>query len=193
MAAATPQSPGDRYTRTAIHLHWIIAGLILCGFVLGWVMTSLAISPLRLRMVNWHKWVGISVLLLVALRTLWRLTHTPPVFRPMPRWQRWLANGVHGALYALLFALPVSGWFYSNAAGYPVVYLGLVRLPNIVSKDKLLSQNLHHLHHLLGLLLLTAVGLHVMAVIKHHFLDRDGTFSRMLFTNSSDNTLHGKP
>jgi cytochrome b561 len=192
MPDETPQSPGEYYTRTAIQLHWLIAGLILCGFALGWVMTPLAISPLRVRLVNWHKWIGISVLLLVVLRTLWRVTHAPPAFLPMPHWQRWLANGLHGSLYIVLFALPISGWFYSNAAGYPVLYLGLVRLPTLIAKDKALSQNLHHLHHLLGWLLLIAVGLHVLAVIKHHFMDRDGTLSRMLSTHRRADTVTGR-
>jgi cytochrome b561 len=193
MPDGTPQSPGEHYTRTAIQLHWLIAGLILCGFALGWFMTPLAISPLRLRLVNWHKWIGVSVLLLVALRILWRSTHRPPAFLPMPRWQRRLAAGLHGSLYVILFALPVSGWFYSNAAGYPVVYFGLVRLPTLIAKDKALSQTLHHLHHLMGWLLLIAVGLHVLAVAKHHFIDRDGTLSRMLSTHRRGDTLAGRP
>jgi cytochrome b561 len=189
MPDATPQSPGEYYTRTAIQLHWLIAGLILCGFLLGWIMTPLPISPLRLGLVNWHKWVGISVLLFVALRSLWRFAHPPPVFLPMARWQRGLAHGLHGTLYMLMFALPVSGWFYSNAAGFPVVYLGLVRLPTLIGKDKVQSLNLHHLHHLLGCLLLIAVGLHVLAVIKHQIVDRDGTFSRMLSTHRRRDAL----
>jgi cytochrome b561 len=156
-------------------------------------MTPLAVSPLRLRLVNWHKWIGISVLLFVALRTLWRFAHTPPALLPMPRWQRRLAHGLHATLYVLLFALPVSGWCYSNAAGYPVVYLGLVRLPMLIAKDKVLSQSLHRLHHLLGWLLLLAVGLHIAAVIKHHFVDRDGTLSRMLATHGRGDTLARRP
>jgi len=165
----------------------------LCGFALGWVMTPLTISPLRVKLVNWHKWIGISVLLLATLRTFWRCTHTTPAFLPMPRWQRRLANGLHGTLYILLFALPVSGWCYSNAAGYPVVYLGLVRLPTLVDKDKTLSQTLHGLHHLLGWLLLVAVGLHLLAVIKHHFVDRDSTLARMLSTRDRGETPAGSP
>jgi cytochrome b561 len=184
MGAGTSQSSPKRYTRTAIQLHWLIAVLILCGFALGWFMTSLAISPLRLRLVNWHKWLGISVLFLVVIRTLWRFTHRPPAFLPMPRWQRRIADALHLTLYALLFALPVSGWFYSNAAGYPVVYLGLLRLPTLVDKDKVLSQDLHGLHHQLGWLLLVAVGFHVLAAIKHHFVDGDRTLFRMLSTHT---------
>jgi cytochrome b561 len=193
MRAVTPQSTPERYTRTAILLHWLIATLILCAFAVGWFMTSLTISPLRLRLVNWHKWIGISILLLMVLRALWRLTHAAPAFLPMPRWQRRIAHGLHGTLYVLLFALPISGWVYSNAAGYPVVYFGLVRLPTLVEKDKVLSQTLHRLHHMIGWLLLIAVGLHLLAVVKHHFIDRDGTLSRMLSARDRGGMPQGRP
>ena len=114
------------YTRTAVSLHWLIAGLIISAFALGWVMTELAISPLKVRMFNWHKWVGMTILALAALRTLWRLTHPAPPLLPMPAWQRISAHALHGLLYAMMFALPLSGWAYSNATGYPIVYLGPV-------------------------------------------------------------------
>jgi cytochrome b561 len=156
-----------------------MAGFILCAFAVGWVMMPLSDGPLRVRLVNTHKWIGVSVLLFVVLRTLWRFAHAPPALLPMPRWQRRLAHGLHGMLYLLLFAMPISGWFSSNAAGYPVVYLGIVRLPTLVHKDKELSQTLHGLHHQIGWLLLVALGLHLLAVIKHHFVDRDTTLSRI--------------
>jgi cytochrome b561 len=184
MRTDTPPATAERYTRTAIGLHWLIAGLIVCGFALGWVMTSLALGPLRLRLVNWHKWVGISVLSLAVVRMLWRLMHTPPPLLPMPRWQRRLAHGLHGTFYALLLALPVSGWLYTNAAGHPVVYFGLVRLPVLVDKNEALSRTLHGVHHWLGWTLLVALGLHLLAVVKHHFIQRDGTLTRMLFARS---------
>jgi cytochrome b561 len=156
-----------------------MAGLILCAFAVGWVMMPLSDGPLRVGLVSWHKSIGISVLLFVVLRTLWRFTHAPPVLLPMPPWQRRLAHGLHGMLYMLLFAMPISGWFSSNAAGYPAVYLGMVRLPTLVDKDKELSHTLHGLHHQIGWLLLVALGLHLLAVIKHHFVDRDATLSRI--------------
>lgn len=167
------------YTRTAIALHWSIAGLIVCAFTLGWVMTDLAVSPLKLRMFNWHKWVGITVLGLAAVRGLWRLTHPAPPFLPMPPWQRAAAHALHGLLYVLMFLQPLSGWAYSNATGYPIVYLTLVPLPNLVAKNKALAQNLLGLHQALGWLLLTVVGLHALAALKHHFFDRDDTLRRM--------------
>ncbi len=178
-------SASTRYTRTAIALHWLIAGFIVCAFALGWIMTELAFSPTKLRMVNWHKWVGVTVLALVALRSLWRLAHPAPPLLPMPAWQRLSAHVLHAGLYVLMFALPLSGWAYSNAAGYPIVYLGLVPLPDLVDKHKALADNLKDLHEILGWILLAAVIAHVLAALQHHFIDRDATLRRMLPTRTN--------
>ena len=143
-------------------------------------MTELAISPLRVKMFNWHKWVGMTILALAAIRTIWRLTHPAPPFLPMPAWQRISAHSLHGFLYLLMFALPLSGWAYSNATGYPIVYLGLLHLPNLVERNKELAPQLQEVHELLGWLLLSLVVVHVLAALKHHFFDRDDTLKRML-------------
>jgi cytochrome b561 len=176
------------YTRTAVSLHWLIAGLIISSFALGWAMTELAISPLKVRMYNWHKWVGMSILALAALRALWRLTHPAPPLLPMPAWQRISAHALHGSLYAMMFALPLSGWAYSNATGYPIVYLGLWRLPDLVMKDKALAAQLLQVHQILGWVLLAMVVIHVAAALKHHLVDRDGTLMRMLRWQSRGET-----
>lgn len=168
------------YTRTAVSLHWLIAGLIISAFALGWVMTELSVSPLKVKMFNWHKWVGMTILALAALRTIWRLTHPAPPLLPMPAWQRVSAHALHGLLYLLMFALPLSGWAYSNATGYPIVYLGLWRLPDLVAKDKELAAQLVDLHEALGWVLVAVLAVHVLAALKHHFVDRDDTLRRML-------------
>lgn len=170
----------NAYTGTAIAIHWLMALLIVGAFALGWIMTDLAISPLKLRMFNWHKWVGVTVLALVIFRSVWRATHPPPALLPMPAWQRKVAHGLHHLLYAVMFLQPVSGWIYSNAAGYPVVYLGLLRLPNLIGKDKALADTLVEVHEALGWVLLVAICLHVAAGLKHHLVDRDDTLRRML-------------
>jgi cytochrome b561 len=174
-----------RYTGTAVALHWLIAAFIACAFALGWTMTEMAFSPTRLRMFNWHKWLGITILTLVALRGLWRLTHPAPPLLPMPVWQRRAARALHAGLYVLMFALPLSGWAYSNAAGYPVVYLGLMRLPDLVGKNKALADSLRNLHEVLGWLLLAAVIAHALAALKHHYFDHDDTLRRMLPTGGN--------
>ena len=172
--------PASYYTRTAVSLHWLIAGLIICGFALGWIMTSLAFSPLKLRMFSWHKWVGITVLGLAVVRGLWRLTHSPPPFIPMPVWQQLAAQCLHGLLYVLMLAMPLSGWVYSNAAGVPVVYLSLWRLPDLVARNKELAAVWMEVHETCGWALAGAVGLHAAAALQHHFLHRDDTLRRML-------------
>lgn len=173
-------SVATRYTTTAIALHWLIAVLIVGAFTLGWIMTDLGVSPLKLRMFNWHKWVGVTVLTLVIVRTIWRLTHPAPALLPMPAWQRKAANSLHHLLYVFMFLQPISGWVYSNAAGYPIVYLGLLRLPNLVAKDKALADTWMEVHEILGWALLAAITLHVLAGLKHHLVDRDDTLRRML-------------
>lgn len=173
-------TPTQTYTRTAVTLHWLISGLIICAFALGWVMTDLAMSPLKLRMFNWHKWVGVTVLGLAALRGIWRLTHAAPPLLPMPAWQKAAAHGLHGLLYVLLFAQPLSGWIYSNAAGFPIVYLGKIPLPILVSKNKALADQWLQVHQALGWILAALVTLHILAALKHHFVDRDATLRRML-------------
>jgi cytochrome b561 len=168
------------YTRTAVGLHWLIAALIVCAFALGWTMTSMAISPLKLRMFNWHKWVGVTILALAIVRIVWRITHRAPAMVPMPRWQHAAAHALHGVLYLLLLAIPLSGWIYSNAAGFPIVYLSLWRLPNLVTKNRELAEVWEKVHGALGLLLLLCLAAHIIAALVHHFWHRDDTLRRML-------------
>jgi cytochrome b561 len=173
-------SSAARYTRTAVALHWLIAGLIACGFTLGMVMTDLAASPQKLRLYSYHKWIGITVLGLAALRGLWRLTHAAPALLPMPQWQAIAAKFTHAFLYVLMFAIPLTGWAFSSASGYQVVYLGRFPLPNLVAKNKALAESLTEVHETLAWLMLGIVVVHVAAALKHHFVDRDDTLRRML-------------
>jgi cytochrome b561 len=168
------------YSRTAVGLHWLIVALLICAFALGWVMTDLAISPLKLRMFSWHKWVGITILLATIFRLAWRLGHAPPPMLPAPAWQLLSAKLLHALLYVLLLAIPLSGWAYSSAAGFPVVYLGLLPLPDLLPKDKALAAQWVEIHESAGWALLGASALHFAAALKHQFIDRDATLSRML-------------
>jgi len=168
------------YTRTAVFLHWLVALLIACGFTLGTYMVDLHISPRKLRLYSYHKWIGITVLALVLIRLVWRLTHRPPPEVPMPRWQLRAAQATHYLLYALMIATPVCGWLYSSASGYPVVYLKLWQLPDLVHKNRDLAKVLVEIHGFLGWSIFWVVLLHMAAALKHHFIDRDDTLRRML-------------
>lgn len=170
----------DSYTRAAKSLHWLMALLVLCAFAMGWTMVNLGISPLKVRMFNWHKWLGVCILVLAVVRSGWRLTHPAPTIPAMPRWQSISAKAVHWSLYALMFAQPLSGWAYSNATGYPIVFFGLLRLPDIVGRYKPLAARLEAAHVELGWLLFACIVLHALAALQHHFIARDGTLRRML-------------
>lgn len=179
-AAAAP-----RYTATAITLHWLLGILIVGLFVVGLYMTSLPFSPQRLKLYNWHKWAGVLVLTLSFVRLMWRLTHRPPalpasVAAAMPAWQHWAHHGTHGALYVLFFVVPLLGWAYSSAAGFPIVVFGLIPLPDFVPVDKPFSETLKLAHHYAAYALAALALLHVAAALKHQFLDRDGLIGRML-------------
>ena len=169
------------YTRTAIVLHWLVALLVLINFPLGVIMHEMVLSPDKLRMLSYHKWLGVTVFILVVVRLAWRAKHKPaPLLATMPQWQRMAAQAVHVLLYALLFAIPLSGWLMSSAKGFQTVYLGILPLPDLLPKDKVLGDALSALHQLLNFTLLILLAGHVAAALKHHFIDRDGTLARML-------------
>ncbi len=183
--ATVPQPVGspDRghYTAPAIGLHWLMAVLIVCSLTLGYDMVGLPFSPTRIRLFNYHKWLGITILGLAAARLLWRLFHRPPALpSALPAWQRVAAHGVHGLLYALFFAVPLAGWAYSSATGFPVVYLGVVPLPDWVSPDAGLARRLATLHAVLAYGLASIVAVHVLAALKHGFDDPVGYLRRIV-------------
>lgn len=168
-----------RYDPIAIALHWLLALMIAGAFAVGLFMHDLPLTPMRLKLFNWHKWAGVTILALSALRLLWRLSHRPPAPPPGPAWQRRAAAATHAALYALFFAVPLAGWAYSSAAGFPVVLFGVLPLPDFVTPDRALAEALKPLHAALAFTLAAAVLLHVAAALKHHVIDRDGLLQRM--------------
>ena len=171
----------QRYTNTAIGFHWLIALMIIGAFTLGLVMTEMSLSPTRLKYYSWHKWAGVTILALASLRLLWRLSHAAPAYPPtMPGWQKTAANGLHSVLYVLMFAVPLSGYFYTLAAGYPVVYFGLFELPVLIAKNNELKSVLKEVHFWLNMGMAACVGLHLAAALKHQFIDRDGILKRMM-------------
>jgi cytochrome b561 len=146
----------------------------------GLWMTGLPLGFTKLHAYNWHKWVGLAVLLLTAARLLWRWRHPPPLLPDtVVAWQARLAPVAHWALLVLLLAMPFSGWTMSSAAGVSVVWFGVVALPDLVPRDPALFEALRTTHYLLSRLLIAMLILHVAAVVHHDVLRRDGVFRRM--------------
>ncbi len=171
--------PNRHYSGVAIGLHWLIAALIVGSLAVGSYMADLPVSPMRLRLFNWHKWNGVTILALTLLRLVWRLTHRPPPDVPMPRWQARMAHATHAALYALCLAVPLVGWAYSSAAGFPVVWFGVLPLPDLLPVDRALAQAVKPWHGTLAWTLAVVALAHLAAALWHQWIVRDGLLERM--------------
>ncbi len=170
----------DRYTHTAVTLHWLIVLLIFAAFPLGLYMHDLPLSPHKLRLYSYHKWIGMMVLLLAVIRVYWRATHRPPAMpESMAKWEKLAAHAMHFALYVLIFVIPITGWLMSSAKGFQVVLFSVLPLPDLVGKNKELGDVLQEVHKVLNFLMSGLVLAHIAAALKHHFIERDNILVRM--------------
>lgn len=169
------------YTSTAKALHWGIAVLIFGMLALGFYMTGLSLSPTKLQLYSWHKWVGVSVFVLVVLRLAWRVAHRPPALPShMAPIERLAAHLGHHLLYLVMFAIPLSGWLMSSAKGFQTVWFGVLPIPDLVAKDKALGDLLQTVHLALNFVLIAVLLGHIGAALKHHFINKDEVLTRML-------------
>ena len=171
----------ERYSRVAIALHWIIALLVAGQFALGWLMQEIPKDPpgQRAAIFNFHKSIGLTILLLMLVRLGWRLAHRPPPMPPgMPAWQTAAARATHWLLYATLIGLPLAGYLGSVFSGYPVKYFGIT-LPAWAGKNAQAKELMSAAHLTLTWVLAGAVTLHLAGVVKHALIDDDGLVARM--------------
>lgn len=167
----------------AVHklLHWSIAALIIFMLALGLYMGEVPMGPDKYRLYGLHKATGMVVLLLAGLRLAWRLVNAvPPLPANTPRWQRLLANIVHKLLYVMMFAMPITGWIISSAAGFPVSVYGLFTVPVITAPDKALMHDMGEVHENLAWILMALIAMHAGAALMHHFMYKDNILRRML-------------
>ena len=171
----------QRYTGVAIGLHWLIGLMIVTSLGVGLYMVRLSLSPDKLRLYSWHKWAGVTIFMLVLVRSLWRLTHpAPPLPDDVPVWQRKVAEATHYALYALMIVIPLTGWLMSSAKGFQTVYFGVVPIPDLLAKNEGLGETLALVHRYLNYTMIGLVIAHIAAALKHHFIDKDDILRRML-------------
>lgn len=172
-----------RYGQPARLLHWLIASLIVAQYVLAKLAERADASGAVVQQINLlanHKSVGITILLLAIARLLWRaLNRPPPYSSSLPRWQAAASKLAHIALYAFLFALPISGWLMSSATAYSVSYFGWITLPDLVGANDDLAGRLVWVHDLLAKALFVTAALHILAAVKHYFIDKDSVMQRM--------------
>lgn len=166
---------------TAKTFHWLIALLIFVQIVLGWEAVHWPLTPTKIDLFVWHKSIGMLVLVLVVLRLLWRIGHPrPPYPADMKNWEKRLAGSVHALLYALLLAMPISGWLLNSAANVPVRLFWVVPLPRLIGPDRALVLWFAWAHVVMAWTLVVLLVLHVAAALYHHFVRRDRLLVRML-------------
>lgn len=179
-----------RYSAVAIALHWLIAALILTNIALAWTFTRMPQGLAWFQVIQWHKSVGITVLLLSLVRLGWRLANpAPPLPDTLKPWERTAAQAVHWGFYLIMIGLPLTGWVMVSASlrGLPTLLYGVVPWPHIgpihdlpVPARKAWSHYSETGHGILAWIAYALVVLHVGAACKHLFLDRDGVVGRMI-------------
>lgn len=190
-----------RYTKTAVVLHWLIGFVIIGMFALGWFMSELpkeapkqtAYDLFNLGVYTWqldepasprtfyfnlHKSIGITLLALIAIRVFWRVTHRPPaLLGTLKAWERKLATAGHHLLYVLMVAMGLTGLLQALYSKYGVKWFGLDFLPGL--DDKAIRGVFHEAHELIGIAFAALIVVHILAALKHRFIDKDETLSRM--------------
>jgi cytochrome b561 len=175
------RNDADSWGALAKLFHWLIAALILAQIALGLLAVGWRISPTKLNLFVWHKSTGMLILALVALRLLWRLaSRVPELPANMPAWERLGAHLSHFLLYALMIALPVTGWIVASASNVPFRIFWTIPLPAIVAPDKATADLFASVHGALVALLVLVLIAHVGAALRHHFVKRDTVLVRML-------------
>ncbi|HEX5488119.1 MAG TPA: cytochrome b [Rhodanobacteraceae bacterium] len=162
--------------------HWLVAALILVQATIGLTMVDMGLTPAKVRVFALHKSIGLTILALVLLRIAWRLgERRPDDPSATPPWQHRAARAMHLALYALILAIPLSGWWFNSASNAPLAWFGLFEVPSLtggyapVWKPRALL-----LHQALFWLLVALLVGHVGAALWHHFRQRDDVLLRML-------------
>lgn len=172
------------YGVIAILFHWSMAFLVIGLAALGLYMVTLpdvGFNTKKIMLILYHKEVGLLAFVLLVARLGWRVTQVlPQLVAHLPDWQKIAARFVHLCFYALLSALPVSGWVMSSAAGIPVSFFGIFTLPDLVDSDDYLFHRFIELHKWLGYMLILLIFVHVSAALRHHFVFKDDTLRRML-------------
>lgn len=177
----TLKNTDERWGAISQAFHWLIVVLILVMAYLGLTMGDLPNGPRKINIYALHKSIGLTILALVALRVAWRLYAGAPAPVPgTPTWQQRIASVTHGLLYALLFAIPVSGWVLNSAAGYPLQWFKLFNLPAITGRSEAVHEAAEGAHEFLFWVLVALVLAHAAAALYHHLFQNDATLRRML-------------
>lgn len=173
------KNSADRFGVIAILFHWVMAIIIIFLLCLGLYMADLPVGLSKLKYYGLHKELGMLVLFLVSLRIIWREMNITPALK-LPPLEKFAARAMHFLFYIVMFAMPITGWLVTSAAGLSVSFFGLFTIPTIISADPVKLEWLEEVHGWLAYALIAMIVLHVIAALKHHFIDKDDILRRMI-------------
>ncbi|KAA0978326.1 cytochrome b [Pseudomonas sp. ANT_H12B] len=176
------RNSSSRYGWVSIFMHWGVALVVFGLFALGlWMVGLDYYSVWRKDAPDLHKSIGLVLLAVMVLRVLWRfISPPPPVLESYNRTTRIGAKFGHSFLYLSLFAVMITGYLISTADGVGIPVFGLFEVPALVSGLPDQADTAGVIHFYLAWALVIFSGLHALAALKHHFIDRDATLTRML-------------
>lgn len=163
-------------------LHWLLF-ILLCGMIaVGFYMGDMPKGPEKWELYNYHKVAGITILFIILFRLFWRVINVTPDYpNEMPLVEKIASHVMHWSLYLLMLAMPLSGWIMSTAAN-KLPHIGawtIPKFPFIPESEAWGSVN--HAIHVYGVWVLIGFAtLHILAALKHHFIDRDNILRRMI-------------
>jgi len=170
----------DSYGSLTKTLHWLIAILIIAMLALGFLLESIP-EHLRGFWVGLHKSVGLTLLLLMFIRLIWRFLNIQPLLPiTVPAWEQLAARSVHVFLYLVLFAMPVTGLAMSSYGGHPVFFWGWFNAALPVAENKNLASTFFDAHSIIAWVIIALIVLHVAAALKHHFIEKNNVLRKML-------------
>jgi cytochrome b561 len=167
------------YGTTAKIFHWLIVALLLVQFPIGWFMPDIHRGPPGKAMIL-HVSFGMTILVLIVLRLIWRLTHPVAPESSLPRWQHLTSEGVHWLLYALVLATTLTGWLFASLRGWTISYFFTFPLPMLAQANPQGVRVTDGWHQATEWALLVVIGVHVAAALAHIFIYRDRIMQRML-------------
>lgn len=171
-----------RYDLVQRGLHWTMAAIILVAIVIGLYCWTLPPgTPIRVLLLDVHKSLGMTALVLVVVRLVWRFVKGAPAYaeRLSPLVHA-AAHSAHWALYALMLWMPVTGYIFSGSGNHSLPFFGLFQWPRLVPYDKALEHTGSYLHSVGAVVIIGLLAMHLGAVAWHRLIKKDAILSRML-------------
>src|SRR6185503_6970490 len=163
----------DHYPATSKLLHWLVAICVLTTAPVAIAMVRVSQGPTQDALYNFHKSLGVLILILMILRLINRLVVGAPIADPgIEPWQKTVSSIVHTSLYVLLLAMPIVGYIANSVYGASTPFFGLFDLPPIAGKNEALATQLFTIHRWVGWLVIVLVLTHVSAALYHYFIRR---------------------